>query len=406
MKPFAIKDDIFWVGAVDHTSRDFHGYSRSPQGTTYNCYLARDEKNTLFDTVKAEFTETMLCRIAQVMDPCKIDYIVVNHVELDHSGALPQMVAACKPEKIFCSPLGLKAMEGHFDTSGWPLEVVKTGDTLSLGKRSVQFLEARMLHWPDSMFSYIPEEKLLICNDAFGQNIACSERYADEVDRPMLEHALKEYYHNIVQPYAPQVRKVIAQAREAKLDIDMIAPDHGLIFRNKEDAHYVMERYLEYARQPWKKRAVIVYDTMWHSTEKMAAAIGEGLLSVGVPFRLMHLKANHHSAVMTELADCGLVVVGSPTHNNGVLPGVANILTYMKGLRPQNKMGAAFGSFGWSGEGAQLIHEWLEKMGMELPVEPLKCKFVPKHDTFEKCFAMGQELGKALQKRCDEADKR
>lgn len=403
MKPLAIKDNIFWVGAVDYNSRDFHGYSRSPQGTTYNSYLVKDEKNVLFDTVKEEAAETMLCRIAQVMDPCEIDYIVVNHVELDHSGALPKIMAACKPEKIFCSPLGLKALEGHFDISGWPVEVVKTGDTLSMGKRSVQFLEARMLHWPDSMFSYIPEEKLLICNDAFGQNIACSERFADEIDRSLLEHAIKEYYHNIVQPFAPQVIKIIGQVKDAGLDIDMIAPDHGLIYRGKEDVGFVLDTYLEYAHQPWKKRAVIVFDSMWHSTEKMAGAIGEGLLDVGVPYRLMNIKANHHSAVMTELADSGVVVMGSPTHNNGVLPGIGNILTYMKGLRPQNKIGAAFGSFGWSGEGAQYIHEWLEKMGLELPVAPLKCKFVPKHDTYEKCFAMGQELGRALLRRCHEA---
>ncbi len=400
MQPLAIKNDIYWIGAVDYNSRDFHGYSRSPQGTTYNAYLVKDQKNVIFDTVKAEFAGTMLCRLSKVIEPHKVDYIVVNHVELDHSGALPRLIEACKPEKIFCSPLGLKAMEAHFDISNWPVEVKKTGDTLQIGARTVHFLEARMLHWPDSMFSYLAEDKVLICNDAFGQNIAGCERFADEVDRGMLEHAMKEYYHNIVQPYAPQVTKLLAQVAEMGLDIDMVAPDHGMIFRGKEDSRFALETYGRYAQASWKKRALIVYDTMWHSTEKMAAAVGEGLLAAGVPFEILSIKQNHHSRIMTALADCGAVAIGSPTHNNGVLPGVADVLTYMKGLRPQNKMGAAFGSFGWSGEGAQAIHDWLESMGMEMPVDPLKCKFVPKHDMLEKCFATGKTLGEALAKRC------
>ncbi len=401
MQAFAIKDDIYWVGAVDFGSRDFHGYSRSPLGTTYNAYLVKDEKNTLFDTVKAEFAGTMLCRMSQVIQPDKVDYIVVNHVELDHSGALPRLVEACRPEKIFCSPLGLKTMEAHFDISGWPVEVKKTGDTLNLGKRTVHFLEARMLHWPDSMFSYLAEDKLLICNDAFGQNIAGCRRFADEMDRGEFEHAMKEYYHNIVQPYAPQVLKVLDQVAELKLEIDMVAPDHGLIFRGKEDSRFALETYRRYAQSPWKKQALIVYDSMWRSTQKMATAIGEGLFAAGVPFEILSVKENHHSRVMTALADCGAVVVGSPTHNNGLLPGVSAVLRYMAGLRPQNKMGAGFGSFGWSGEGAQHIHDILADMGMEMPVDPVKCKFVPKHDALEKCFAAGKALGEALAARCD-----
>lgn len=402
MKPLAIKDDIYWVGAVDYSSRDFHGYSRSPQGTTYNCYLVKDEKNTLFDTVKAESLELMLQRVREVLDPRDIDYIVVNHVELDHAGCLPALVELCKPEKIFCSPMGLKTMECYFDITGWPIEVKKTGDTLSLGKRTVHFLEARMLHWPDSMFSYLAEDKLLICNDAFGQNIACSERFADEIDREVLEHAMKEYYHNIVQPFAPQVLKVLGQVAELQLDIDMVAPDHGLIFRSREDSAFALETYRRYASPVWKKRALITYDTMWHSTEKMAFAMGDGLYAAGVPYRILPIKANHHSSVMTELADCGAVLVGSPTHNNGILPGVANLLTYMKGLRPQKKMAMAFGSFGWSGEGARIVHEHLQGMSFETPLEPLTCKYAPKADVLEQCFQAGKTLGEALAKRCEE----
>lgn len=403
MQSLAIKKDVYWIGAVDYASRDFHGYSLSPQGTTYNSYVVRDEKNVLFDTVKTEFTGTMLCRLANLMNPADIDYIVVNHVELDHAGALPRLIELCKPEKVFCSPMGQRAIEAHFgkEWQNWPLEVVKTGDSISIGKRSIHFIETRMLHWPDSMLSFIPEDKLLISNDAFGQNIASSERFADEINREVLNHAMTEYYHNIVLPYSQQVLKVLAQVAELRLDIDMIAPDHGLIFRGKEDVQYALDTYRRFAEQKPQKRAVIVYDTMWHSTQKMAYAIAEGLNSVGVPSRIMDMKDNHHSAVMTEVARCGLVIVGSPTHNNGILPYVSAMLTYMKGLRPQNRIGGAFGSFGWSGECVKVISEALAGMGFELPVDPVKVKFVPGHEVLGQCTAMGSALGEALIAKCD-----
>ncbi len=401
MQALEIKKDIYWVGAVDFGSHDFHGYTISPKGTTYNAYLIKDEKNVLFDTVKEPFADTMLCRLGHVIDPCAIDYIVVNHVELDHAGALPRLVAACRPEAIFCSPMGLKSMEAHFDIKDWPVKVVKSGDSVSIGKRTIRFLETRMLHWPDSMFSYIPEDKLLICNDAFGQNIASTERFADEIDRAALHHAMVEYYHNIVLPYSQQVLKVLDQVAELKLDIDMIAPDHGMIFRGGKDVAYALNLYREFAEQKIQKRALIIYDTMWHSTERMAYAIAEGLTAAGVPSRIMALKNHHHSVVMTELARCGLVVVGSPTHNNTILPLVAGLLTYMKGLRPQNRLGGAFGSFGWSGECVKIIGDWLESMGMELPVPAVKSKFVPKHNSFKECFEMGKALGEALCERCE-----
>ena len=403
MQPLEIKKDIHWVGAVEYGSRDFHGYSLSPQGTTYNAYVVLDEKNVLFDTVKHGFSEVMLDRLSKVIAPEKIDYIVVNHVELDHAGSLPQLIKICKPETVFCSPMGQKAIESHFkDWQEWPLKVVKTGDSISIGKRSIHFVETRMLHWPDSMFSYIPEDKLLISNDAFGQNIASTERFADEINREVLEHAMVEYYHNIVLPYSQQVLKTLALAAELKLDIDMIAPDHGLIFRGKEEVRYALETYKRFAEQKQQKRAVIVYDTMWHSTEKMAYAIAEGLNAEGVPARIMDMKDNHHSAVMTELARCGLVVVGSPTHNNGILPFMASMLTYMKGLRPQNRIGGAFGSFGWSGECVKILTEHLEGMGFELPVAPVKVKYVPGDDSLEQCVEMGKALACALKAKCGE----
>ena len=401
MQALEIKKDIYWVGAVDYSSRDFHGYSLSPQGTTYNAYLVKDEKNVLVDTVKHEFMNILQCRINSVCKPEDIDYIIVNHVELDHAGALPRMIELCKPEAVYCSPMGKKAIETHFrDWKNWPIRVVKSGDSISIGKRTIQFIETRMLHWPDSMCSYIPEDRIMFTNDAFGQNLATSERFSDQIDPAILEHAMREYYYNIVVPYSQQVLKVTDQIAEARLDIDMVAPDHGLIFRTREAAQYAISTYRKFAEQVPQKRAVIVYDTMWHSTEKMAIAIGEGLGSVGIPYTIMDLKHNHHSRVMTEVGRCGLVVVGSPTHNNGILPHVAGFLTYMRGLRPQNRIGAAFGSFGWSGECVKVISDWLKEMNFELPVDPIKVKYVPEHEVLGQCAVMGRALGAALEAKC------
>ena len=400
MYPVTIKNDISWIGAVDYNSRDFHGYSLSPLGTSYNAFLLLDEKNVIFDSVKAEYAGAMIQRLRCAVNPEKIDYLVVNHVEMDHSGALPELVGLCKPEKIFCSVMGQKALEGHFDTAGWPIQAMKSGDSISTGKRTIHFLETRMLHWPDSMVSYIPEEKLLISNDAFGQNIASSERFADEADHAVLAQAVKEYYHNIVQPYAPQVIKTLDLIGELKLDIRMIAPDHGLIFRNKKDIDFILRTYRHFAEQPWKQRALIAYDSMWQSTETMARYVAEGLVASGVPCSLFNMKRNHHSAVMTALADCGAILVASPTHNNGMLPAIAGLLAYMKGLRPKNKIGAAFGSFGWSGEGPQQIHDHLAHMGFAMPLAPVKCRFVPGRDALDQCFALGEGIAGELIARC------
>ena len=401
MQPVELKKDIYWVGYVDYDHRDFHGYSRSPEGTTYNAYLIKDEKNVLMDTVSPGLAGSMLCRIAKIMPPEKIDYIICNHMELDHAGCLAELVERCKPEKIFCSTLGLKSMQGYFDTKDWPVVAVKSGDTLEIGKRTIVFQETRMLHWPDSMVSYIPQDKLLISNDAFGQNIASSCRFVDEHDEADFLRAVKEYYYNIVLPYSPQVLATLPVVE--KLDIDMIAPDHGLIHRGEASVRKIVDLYRTLAEQKPQKRAVIFYDTMWHSTEKMAYAVCSGLEDAGVPARIMSVKNNHHSQIMTELADCGAVLAGSPTHNNTIMPLVAAQLTYMKGLRPKNRVGGAFGSYGWSGESAKIIHEQLAGMGMDMPVPFVKCNWAPGHDALKACRELGKAVGDALVKKCEEA---
>ena len=392
-----IKPNIYWVGVVDFNLRNFHGYSLADKGTTYNAYLVLDEKITLFDTVPEKFKWDLYHQISKLVKVSDINYIVVNHVEMDHAGALPFMVEMAKPEKIFCSTMGQKALLDHFHQPDWPYEVVKNDTVLSLGKKTVKFLETRMLHWPDSMFSYIPEDKLLISNDGFGQNVATSERFDDELDLSMLLAEAKHYYANIILPYGNMVQKTLSNVQEAGWEIDMIAPDHGIIWR--KHLTKVIELYQELSEQRLQNKAVIVYDTMWSSTEKMAKAIYQGLLEGGSQARLMSLKSYHHSDVIGELVDAAAIVCGSPTHNNGILPLMADFLTYMKGLKPLNRIGASFGSFGWSGEAPKQIATILEQAKFELPFEPIKVKYVPTHESLAKCRELGQNLAKAINEK-------
>ncbi|MFO7717015.1 MAG: FprA family A-type flavoprotein [Desulfohalobium sp.] len=392
-----LKNDIYWVGSVDWNLHNFHGYSQAHRGTTYNAYLVIDDKVTLFDTVPAKHSGELMHQIRRIIEPEKIDYIVVNHAEPDHSGALPHIVDTIQPSKIFCSPMGKQAVAEYFHRDDLPLEVVKNGSSISLGKRSVEFMEARMLHWPDSMFSFIPEDKLLIPNDAFGQNWAGSERFDDEVDLNALLTEAAHYYANIILPFSPLVQKVLEKITKAGWDIDMIAPDHGLIWRSH--VKEILEAYDRFSKQEPRQKAVIVYDTMWHSTEQMAKAIADALIEEGIPTRLMHLKAYHHSDVMAEAWDAAAIIYGSPTHNNGIMPLVADMATYMKGLRPTNKIGAAFGSYGWSGESVKHLTEQLEQMGFDLPVEGVRSKFRPNHDELAQCKEMGRKLATAIKEK-------
>jgi len=389
-----IAKDIYWVGAVDWDRRDFHGYSLCPKGTTYNAFLLKDEKTTLVDTVSAEFAGQLLCNITQVVEPGQVDYIVVNHVEPDHSGALPRLVAATRPEKIFTSPMGLKVLKEYYDCQDWPLEVVGNDTTISIGRRQLKFLETRMLHWPDSMMTYVVEDKLLISSDAFGQNYASSERFADQVDQAELWSQTARYYANIVLPYSTVTLKILDEVAKLGWEVGMIAPDHGLLWRG-DGVCQVLDAYGRYARQAPANKAVVLYDSMWHATERMAGAIADGLVQAGVPVRLMSLKVNHHSDVMGEVFDAGAVLVGSATHNNGVLPSVAGMLTYMKGLRPLNKIGTAFGSYGWSGEALKHITAQMAEMGMEM-IDGVRVKNAPKHEHLATCAQLGRTVGQAL----------
>ncbi|MFP4474721.1 MAG: FprA family A-type flavoprotein [Desulfatibacillaceae bacterium] len=390
MKPIELAKDVYWVGAIDWNVRDFHGYS-TYEGTTYNAFLIMDEKVTLVDTVKADHTDQLFGRISSVVDPKKIDMVVSNHTEMDHSGGLPRIMHRIGEDKpVYCSKMGYKNLQLHFGKD-LNYHQVEDGGELSLGKRNLMFLETRMLHWPDSMFSYLKEDGILFSSDAFGQHYASLERFDDTIREDIWPHALK-YYANILLPYSHLVTKLVEKVGEAGLEFSMICPDHGILWR--KDPMSIVKAYATWAEQKPKKEALVIYDTMWHSTEAMAESIVEGLHDSGVPAKPLHLRKWHRSDVMTMVVEAGIIAVGSPTINNGIFPTVADFLTYMKGLKPKNKVGVAFGSYGWSGEAPRIIQGELEQLGFTL-ADPLKIHYVPGEDGLASSYALGQQLAKA-----------
>lgn len=371
MKALEIKKDVHWVGAIDWDLRNFHGYS-TQLGSTYNAYLIIDKKITLVDTVKHYMFEEMLERVKKLIDPSKIDYVISNHTEMDHSGSIPEIMDIAKNAVIICSPNGEKGLKKHFKKD-WKFKVVNTGDSINIGKRNPNFVLMQMVHWPDSMATYIPEEKLLLPNDAFGQHIASCERFDDEFgwDRVRIEAA--KYYANIVLPFGAQVSKALEAV--SGLDINMIAPSHGLIWRSH--IKDIIGLYKKWANNVCEKRAVIIYDTMWHSTEKMAYAIKDVFEGKDIPCEIRNLQASHISDVVASILEAKYICVGSSTLNNGMLPTVSAFLTYIKGLAPKNRIGIAFGSYGWGGQSVSDIENILEASKFELPIKGLKVQWVP-----------------------------
>ncbi len=392
MKPLEIVKDIYWVGAVDWNIRDMHGYL-TPNGTTYNAFLIMDEKVALIDTTKKGFVDELIHSISQIVEPRKIDYVISNHTEMDHSGGLPRIMHRIGEDKpLYCSKMGLKNLPRHFRQK-WNYQPVENGGELSLGKRTLSFMETRMLHWPDSMFTYVKEDRLLFSSDAFGQHYAGPERFDDEIGDAIMPHAAK-YFANILLLYAPLVLKLVEKVQKLGLKLDMICPDHGIMWR--QDPGKIINAYVEWSLQKPKRKAVVAYDSMWHSTEKMAEAIVAGLGEEGVDAKPMHLRTCHRSDVIAEVLDAGAVIVGSPTLNNGLFPTVSDLLTYMKGLKPKNKIGAAFGSYGWSGEAVKLINKELEAMKFEVIDPGLRIQYVPDDQGIEASYELGRKIAQAL----------
>ena len=366
LEAIEIVPDVYWVGGIDWNERYFHGYT-TERGSTYNAYLIVDEKVALIDTCKAPFADDLLERVRSVVDPARIDYIVSNHGEPDHSGALPRVVAAAPNARVVVGAGSGEEILRAYYGDGLDLMPVKTGDELVLGKRTLTFVQTPMVHWPDNMVAYDAFDKVLFSNDAFGQHLATSKRFDDEVGLPEVLLQAKKYYANIVMPYSRQVRKAL-DAVEG-LDLAMIAPSHGVIWRSHVGD--ILREYAGWCANEPDEAAVVVYDSMWHTTEAMAKAAAEAFVERGVPVRLLDVKRNHISDIMTEVLDAKYIAVGSPTLNNSMMPTVAEFLCYFKGLAPKGRVGLAFGSYGWAPAGPNEVAAQLEAAKVAQPVEPV-----------------------------------
>jgi flavorubredoxin len=385
-----LKEGVYWVGAVDWNIRNFHGYI-THRGTSYNAYLVVDEKIALVDTVKEPFFDEMMARIREIVDPRKIDYLISNHTEPDHSGSIRRTLEVAENAELIASPLGKKGLKRYY-CEGLKVTTIKEKPSISLGSKTLQFVAVPMVHWPDSMVTYIPEDRLLLPNDAFGQHLASTKRFDDEVDQGVLMQEAATYYANIVMPLWMSVSRAF-KAVEG-LDIDMIAPSHGVIWRG--DPGKILSAYQRWVEGRTRQKAVIVYDTMWGSTERVAKAIIEGIASEGVEARIHRLDATHNSDVIADVLEARAVLVGSPTLNNGLFPTVASFLAYMKGLKPRNKIGAAFGSYGWGGGAKRAVEAELKATGVELVENDLDFNYRPEAEELKRAFEFGRLIAEKI----------
>lgn len=397
MKPVELKNGIYWVGAVDWAIRDFHGYE-TPRGTSYNNYLIVDDEPTLLDTVHHDFIHLSIENISRIIDPKKIRHIVINHIENDHASGFETLVELVPDANIYMTDKGKKGLSKFFNLEKYKIHTVKSGDSIKIGKRTLHFIETPMMHWPDSMFTYIKEEKILISQDAFGQHLATVERFDDEfVDSCSmveLEDAVVDYYANILMPYGNVIKGKIEEIKKSGIEIEMIAPDHGVIWRSHIDK--VLNLYSDMVEAKAKLGAVIVYDTMWHSTEQMVFPIAKGLEAEGIPVKIFKLRSTPKSVAVKEIWKYRGLIVGSPTLNNNIFPSIADFLTYLKGLRLKNRLLSAFGSYGWSGEAVKEIFEYGKSMKLELFEPGIRVLYKPSEEELNKCYEFGIAFGKAL----------
>ena len=384
-----IAEGVFWVGVVDWNVRDFHGY-HTAYGTSYNSYLIKDEKVVLIDTVKFGYEDVLLEKLEELTD--RIDYLVVNHIEMDHAGSIGAVLEKYPEAKIVASARGEKGLKDAYGIEK-DVKVVKTGDRLKIGRKELSFVEMPMVHWPDSMATYLIEEKILFPNDAFGMHYASSKIVDSELSEEDLERVFFEsakYYANIVLPYSQQVRRVLEGVK--KLEIEMICPSHGIIW--KENVSKIIEKYEEWSSGKAEKKIVIAYDSMWGYTEKALKHVIEGIEDVGVPYRIYRLRNSDYTELMAEVMQSRGIIVGSPTLNREVFPSVAAFLTYMKGLKPFNKVAAAFGSYGWSGEAVRKIVQVFEELKFEV-VGEIKFRF-RSDEKREELRELGRKLAEKL----------
>ncbi|MDD4954306.1 MAG: flavodoxin domain-containing protein [Candidatus Omnitrophica bacterium] len=394
MSVLKLLPDIYSVGAVDWNVREFHGHTYSTKrGTTYNAYLIKDEKIALVDTVYGPFAGELIENIRQVVPPEKIDYLIANHVETDHSGAMPELMKLCPKAKVIGTQKCKEGLYRHY-YKDWDFQVVKSGDQIKLGRRTLTFLEAPMIHWPDSMFTYCPQEELLMPNDAFGQHYASSQRFDDEVDQCALMDEAAKYYGNILWPLGPIILKKIEEVQKMGISIKMIAPSHGIIWRR--DPAKIINAYVSWTKNQTQPKVVVAYETMWGATEKMARKITEAITDAGLNVKLFDIATSDRTEVIKEMLDARGFIIGSSTHDNGMLTSMAGFLDFLKGLKPKGRLVCAFGSYGWAGGAVKQMEDMLVAGGAELAQPGLSVKYHPDEDEIKKCYSYGREFAQKI----------
>ncbi|NHI91483.1 MAG: FprA family A-type flavoprotein [Candidatus Lokiarchaeota archaeon] len=386
--------NIYYVGIIDWDLRNFHGYS-THRGSTYNSYIVVDEKVALIDNVKAPFVEEFLANIKEAIGDRKIDYLISNHLEGDHSGTLPVLKDIYPNAQIVTSKRG-KDMFLRYYKKNWDIKAVSTSDTISLGKKTLTFVEIPMVHWPDSMVTYCSPNNILFSNDAFGQHIATSKRFDYENDLTEILEEAKKYYANIVMHLSGIIKKVLKTVtEELKLQIDMICPSHGVVW--KDHISEILKHYVSWSNGETIEKVLIIYDTMWHSTELMASAMLKGIQDESVLVKMFRITNSDLSDIITETLDARGILIGSPTINNGMFPTVGGFLTYFKGLRPPTKIVGVFGSYGWNAKNTmdQMTANLKEARIPEI-LDPITTNFVPDPEELEKFREFGKEFAKKI----------
>ncbi len=387
-----INEYVTWVGKTDWELKKFHGDEfTTNKGSSYNAYLIKDEKTVLIDTVWLPYDKEFVTNLKQEIDLNKIDAIIIQHGEVDHSGALIELMREIPNTPIYCSANGVKSIKGQYHKE-WNFVPVKTGDKLNIGKHTLKFIEAPMLHWPDTMFTYMDGENILFSNDGFGQHLASEHLYSDEVEQSELWDQALTYYANILAPFSPLVTKKINEILAMNLPIKMICPSHGVIWRKEPEQ--IIQRYLDWANNYQENQITILYDTMWNSTRKMAEAISQGIQSVdkSVTIKIMNTSKDDKTEILTEVFKSKAILVGSPTVNNGYLHSIAGILEMIRGMKLKNKRAAAFGSYGWSGEAVKQITEKLKQAGLTVDSEGIRATWTPDEEITKQCISFGKEF--------------
>lgn len=387
-----LTDKVTWVGKIDWELKNFHGQEYSTnKGSSYNSYLIRDKKTVLIDTVWQPFDKEFVTRLKQEIDLKEIDYIIANHGEIDHSGALPELLREIPDTPVYCTAKGAQILKGHYHEN-WNFVTVKTGDTLDIGESKLIFVEAPMLHWPDSMFTYMTGDNILFSNDAFGQHYATESLYNDKVDNAELYVEALKYYANILTPFSSLVIKKIEEVLKFNLPLSMICPSHGIIW--KDNPAQIVEHYLKWADAYQENQITIVYDTMWNATRKMAEAIAAGIRQADstVTVKLFNSSKEDKNDIITEIFRSKAILVGSPTVNNGYLHSLGGLLEMVKGLKFKKKSAAAFGSYGWSGEAVKQLNEELGKCGFTLADDGYRTLWVPDEETIKGITEYGRDF--------------